>query len=1124
VDLADLKQAVFAADPAAVLVSPRILRRVLQAEFRVPYLLAQAPHEQCYFFDRQVLFRYVEQDELDLEPDRLLPPTVILLTRPTAEQLQDRDREALLLEYWRLLFHARIHLELHRRHLEGQLTPADIRSRVERIGETAFQEIRTVLQQENYLLPPGDDLGVYCEFVSVYLELRYFRTNLLATYFPAIRDFGVIDQLLAADVDGDTLFAQTRLPGAPAPVILTDTSSDESHDYYWRLLRHADRAIKEGDLVRAAILHTKATRVAPAAWMPRTRSLAMEDLRQLTLQFQDALHFRTEEVEEWMKVLPSLLDKADQGTWPVEAKLLLDLQNVCVENRRKLYALDLIEWVLSAGKRPIRRPLTSLQIVRSTKYLRNAAQRLTMARVSDEDRQRLAKLLQSALHHSEERVRERFWPVLHDAFYDVGLVAASPPEQVALEKMIEELLDRIMENGFFTFSDLRDTISRNQLKLPDLSDPHSYWTGDPLRRLDRRLSTVLEGVYRHGEFYLRWMESVSSLFFGTSAGRLLTLHLIVPFGGAFALLLALDLLLKHHGIIPEDVSFRAWLSLPVGVVFWLLIHVGRLRDFLLGAGHQTYRGLRFIFYDLPTRLSRLPVVEQVLKSWPFLLFYWHVVKPLPVTAAVWLWGPAPFRELPLLIGTFIVADLLLNSRFARAFSEALTEALVVLYGWLRFDVLQGLFRLVNQFFKQITRSVEQVLYTVDEWLRFRSDESRLTMIARAILGVLWFPVGYLIRLYFITLIEPTLNPLKLPISIMAAKFFIFIPNYLELMKPRSEAQLYLINQVLSPRIGEFLAVALTVIVIVPTLYMLPSAFAFFVWEMQANWRLFRANRSPRLRPVVVGRHGETVLQLLKPGVHSGTIPRLFAQLRADERSAYLTGDWRPARAHRQALQEVARSVKQFVERDCLALIQQSRSWPHQPIFVGQILLSCNRIRIELCHAGYPQEPVGLALEERSGWLIGSITEPGWLRHLPPEGQRVMNSALAGLYKIAGVDLVREQLRSALTPQVGGYQLNDGQLVVWTKDRDHPDCAYTLRDQRDKLRPRSLNAREPCHGPILDARAIFFSRTPLGWEQWVECWQKDHEGHGHPYLLGNGATLLSTDGAATNGSVAPRGGS
>jgi len=41
------------------------------------------------------------------------------------------------------------------------------------------------------------------------------------------------------------------------------------------------------------------------------------------------------------------------------------------------------------------------------------------------------------------------------------------PERVALEKLVEELLDRIIGTAF-TMGDLRDAVSRNQLKLPDL--------------------------------------------------------------------------------------------------------------------------------------------------------------------------------------------------------------------------------------------------------------------------------------------------------------------------------------------------------------------------------------------------------------------------------------------------------------------------------------------------------------------------------------------------------------------------------------------------------------------------------------------------------------------------------
>src|SRR5205814_1821485 len=103
------------------------------------------------------------------------------------------------------------------------------------------------------------------------------------------------DQLLARDVDADALFVNTRLSGAPDPVILTDTSSDESQDYYWKLMRNAERAGREGDAVRAAMIRTRAARVAPVALMERTRTKASEDLKYLTRHLQDALQLPDEE-------------------------------------------------------------------------------------------------------------------------------------------------------------------------------------------------------------------------------------------------------------------------------------------------------------------------------------------------------------------------------------------------------------------------------------------------------------------------------------------------------------------------------------------------------------------------------------------------------------------------------------------------------------------------------------------------------------------------------------------------------------------------------------------------------------------------------------------------------------
>ncbi len=1110
--MGELKRALAATDPAAVLVNPRVLRRLLQAEFDVPYLFTQAPHESCYFFDRQALFRYVEPDDLGLEPDHLLPPTVILLAKPSPELLQDLGREGTLLRSWRLLFHARVHVALHRRQEEGHLTAADVLARVEQIGAAEFVEIRTVLRQENVLPPTADDLSVYVEFVATYLEMRYFRVNLLPTYFPVLQDLSRIDEVVAHDVDGATLFASTRLPGAPNPVVRADTSSDESHDYFNRLLRHAERAERDGDLVRSAIERTRAARVAPASLALDTRAQALRDLKQLTQQLQDALKLSEEELAEWLQVLPALLEKADQGRWPVEAKLLYDLQKICHENGRKLYALDLVEWVLSAGKRPIKRPLNLLQSVHNTNHLRSAVRRLTMARVSDEDRQRLARLLQNALQGSEERLRGRVRPILQDAFSDVGLSATNPPEQVALRKMIEELLDRLTETGFFTFSDLRDTVSGNQLKLPDLADPNAFLRGDPLLRLDRRLSTSMEGVYRPGEFYLRRLEAGSSLLFGTAAGRLLTRNVLMPFGGAFVLLWGVLFFWTH--LTHRTDQLPAVSFVPLGFFLLCLMHLEGLRAWFVEAGRRLWQGLRFALWEVPARVWRLPWLQRLFHSWPFLLLYWYALKPLLVYVVLLSLWPERFWSWPVALATFVLANLFLNSRFGAAVGEAIREAVALLYSWLRFEAIQGLVRMVGNFFKQVTEAVESVLYSVDEWLRFRSDVGRVSMALRAVLGAFWFPVRYIFRLYFLTLIEPSLNPLKLPFSILAAKFFVLIPNYVKLMSPGTEVQETLINDQLAPNIGWGAAVLLTYLIIVPTLWLLPSAVAFLIWEMRGNWRLFRANRPTTVRPAIVGHHGETVLQLLRLGAHSGTVPRLYARLRNAERVAYHSGDWRPARGYRQTLREVGNSVEVFVEREFVALLHQSKSWPGQPVRVAQVVLSCARIRIELTHADFPKEATWLMLEEQYGWLFGGVQEAGWVRRLTAEQRQALSAALVGLFKLAGVDFIREQLAAVLPVSNQGYQLTEHQLIVWADLHKGRAVAYDLSDRRPELVPHDLMSGEPAPAPPLDARRVFFSRVPLAWEEWSAYWQRDQKGEEPPPLFGEALHLWRVEGQDT----------
>ena len=171
------------------------------------------------------------------------------------------------------------------------------------------------------------------------------------------------------------------------------------------------------------------------------------------------------------------------------------------------------------------------------------------------------------------------------------------------------------------------------------------------------------------------------------------------------------------------------------------------------------------------------------------------------------------------------------------------------------------------------------------------------------------------------------------------------------------------------------------------------------------------------------------------------------------------------------------------------------------------MLSCARIRIELAHADFPEESAWVALEEQSGWLVAGVPAAGWIRHLTVGQRRALASALAGLYCLAGVHFVREQLAAVLPASLPGYHLTDQQLVVWTGEGSGQAVAYRLGGRRQELSPRGLNGIAPASAPRLDTRQLFFSRLPLTWERWVECWRQDQAEGNHPQVFGEEMHLL-----------------
>ncbi|MDD4892328.1 MAG: hypothetical protein PHU85_20590, partial [Phycisphaerae bacterium] len=242
------------------------------------------------------------------------------------------------------------------------------------------------------------------------------------------------------------------------------------------------------------------------------------------------------------------------------------------------------------------------------------------------------------------------------------------------------------------------------------------------------------------------------------------------------------------------------------------------------------------------------------------------------------------------------------------------------------------------------------------------------------------------------------------------------------------------------------------------------------------------------------QHGESMVRLMRPGLHSGTLPKLYAKMRHAE-SRLPGGTSRKLRRLRRHAHHIEQAVRRFAERELVRLISLDHGWGNRPLAVGEVRLGSNRIAVELTSAAGNDDPLWLTFEEQSGWLLASIARAGWLAALS-EGQRhVLAAALAGFYKAAGVDLVREQLEAALPPGVP-YDIAANSLVVWPAANGaaegggyEAEVVYDLTD-RPCLVPHTTVGR-PVDMPTLDASAILFRNAPISWLRWLTTWRADH---------------------------------
>jgi hypothetical protein len=1117
ITLAALEQTVAKADAAAILVPQRILRRIIKQHAHLPGIGLSVPHRKVYVLHREALLAIADRAELELPIERQLPEKVIVLAQPAAERLSLLSSDEALTYVWRLLFHGRIHLLMDDLIAQQRLTVFQIRNRIRELERTSFEEIRTVLRSEDLLLPPKDDPSVYVEFVAVYLELRYFASSLLPAYFPSLGDTRLIDQLIARDVPAAEIFASTRPEGAPAQpdrsellggpelpdaAIAPRSTRRLPQRIYRKLAAAADRFGPLGNAIRSTV-----NWIQNSDWLRRKagraeRFAALANVAQLATRLQGALGFSDGERNDWERALKELVNAADGRGWTPALRLLYDLQNVCLDHERGIYALDLIGWICSGFKQGIKRPLPGQREIMIAKHLRGAVNRLPTVPMDGKHRRQLSALLNSAEHRAQGTLRARFGPILLGSFDAVQLVPHNLPEQIARDKLIDELLDTIVEHGYLTMGDLRDGISRNNLKLPDVTQWKELQSGDQLLQIDRLLGPRMDGVYRRGEVYLRFPQKLSSLAFGTPPGRFLTQYVAIPFGGAYVLLEFIQHLVNafrgHHEAVPEH-SAALPIDLPTlpptphdaPVHLTALPIVLMLGGFLLGLLHHAGfrllclevllvlgRGLRKVFYEFPVRVLKQPWVQAIVRSWPFKLFQQYFLKPGVLTVALLAVLSLILRKLPAVetsTAVFVIVNLVLNSRFGRTVDEMVTDWVVTTWHRFRIHVLAAFVRGIMELFQGILDAIERLLYTVDEWLRFRAGEGSLATAIKAVLAVIWSVVNYVIRFFVTLLIEPQINPIKhFPVVTVSHK--VILPT------------LPLLIGVLQPFVGELATPLATAIV-----FLTPGIFGFLVWELKENWRLYAANRPKNLRPVRVGHHGETMLQLMRPGFRSGTLPKLFAHLRRAGRRAYWTDNWRASERQLHALHDVEELVRRFVDRELAALLEASRGWGAAQLTAGEIELGINAVRIELYSPDHGEDSLWISFEEHAGWLVAGLSRRGWLDQLSTESRTTFENALAGFYKMAGVDLIREEIEATLSLADADYAITDEGLVSWQSGQAerHLLCDLHDGDMTELWDPvRDLNRR---YWPI-DPKRLLDSNRPISWDRWVATWQAHPKTH------------------------------
>lgn len=943
VDQVRIERDLYSRVPRVFFVAPRVVRGVIRGKLDLPLGHRQIPHVDLVVIDREDLDRLDAADLLD--PTTIIPASrIALVARPDPDRL--RRPGAIERRYERLLFHAVIDLELAGREVDW--------SGLSKLLEgPAGREVRSVLVQESIVAADATGDQVLAEFIPTFLDLWHFAPEGLATVFPAIENPPALKRAIDGMLDDRTLLESSHVdPGAE-----TSPVGEQPHGLHGSVPTDRDTASDS----------------------------AMEDPERLLVDCR------------------RLYEVGGSGM----TERFLELLRRVLLGGRDIFRTDLVGWLVSAGRRPLIRRCDNQKLLRD----HGLASRLLASLPGTHLPAAIERRIESAASAVRASARLDFTaeaaPQVARAVAEAGCAPRCVVESVAIEKLVDELVDHMLEQGLASFADLRDAVSRNQYKLPDVTGFQNWLFRDPLVLVDRGIAVRLPDVYRPAPFYLLGIQRLSAVAFGTAAGRFVTTHLVLPFGGASIVLRGLAHVAELFGErfkTLEHILHGSTATLVAGGFLWCMIHLPVARRAILEAGRGVGRAMRFLFVALPSMVLRLPLVVRLLQGWLGAFLRLRVLGPMAAGAieyrllrAVGLPGGLPGIVVAVLL---VVANVAFaRSRAGRFLWNVVAEGLS--WGWraIRVHFIIGLFELVMDFFRNASDLLERLLHAVQERLQVRSGESRFVVGAKAVLTVLWSVVDECIRFCVTLLIEPQINPIKhFPVVTVSHKLLVpLIPT---------------ISRQVAAAMGLSTGSAVAAVTAVSTC--IPGVFGFMAWELGENWRLYAANRRKLLAAMPVGRHGETIRRLLRRGFHSGTVPKAFARLRRYQGGRFvggvarLIGSGRPsagkaARALGQ-LEAAAADIGRFVERECLRLLASVPAYRHRQVVVRDVHLATSSLRVRLSRGEATDTTIRFVQDADQTILV--VDGDGWLAEASPNDRLPFARAIVGLAAFGGARVVR----------------------------------------------------------------------------------------------------------------------